>query len=137
MARNVTARAVHFRRGLNFFTLSNKPFIHSWLLVVPILAPTFTNPLRQTAEIQALPKLNWNAPRVLRCGNILYPGNRHSPCLHVTNPAAGMLLVVGGTHPCSYIQNPVKTDCRDPSAAQTQLERSPCVVMWERPVPRK
>ena len=29
MARNVTARAVHFRRGLNFFTLSNKPFIHS------------------------------------------------------------------------------------------------------------
>ena len=29
MARNVTARAVHFRCGLNFFTLSNKPFIHS------------------------------------------------------------------------------------------------------------
>ena len=30
MARNVKARAVHFRRGLNFFTLGKKPFIHSF-----------------------------------------------------------------------------------------------------------
>ena len=29
MARNVTAGAVHFRHGLNFFTVSNKPFMHS------------------------------------------------------------------------------------------------------------
>ena len=29
--RNVTAKAVHFRRGLNFFTLSNKPFIPSFI----------------------------------------------------------------------------------------------------------
>ena len=28
MARNVTAKAAHFRRGLNFLTLGNKPFIH-------------------------------------------------------------------------------------------------------------
>ena len=33
MARNVAARAAHahFRRGLNFFTLSNKPCIHSFI----------------------------------------------------------------------------------------------------------
>ena len=31
VARNVAARAAHFRRGLNFFTSSNKPFIHSSL----------------------------------------------------------------------------------------------------------
>ena len=27
----MTARAVHFRRGLNFFTLSNEPFIRSFI----------------------------------------------------------------------------------------------------------
>ena len=36
-----------------------------WLLAVPILAPTPRHPLRQTADIAALPELNWNAPRVL------------------------------------------------------------------------
>ena len=33
MVRHVTARAVHFRRGLNFFTLSNKPFTHSFKVI--------------------------------------------------------------------------------------------------------
>ena len=52
MARNVTARAVNFRRGLNTFTLSNKPFIHSSPQPIPVylaVKPTtkkFTNPAK-------------------------------------------------------------------------------------------
>ena len=42
------------------------------------------------------------------------------------------MLAVDSTHPRSNIQKPVKTDCRDPSAAQTQLEGSPHVAMWGR-----
>ena len=106
------------------------------LLVVPILACTFKNPLRQTAEIQALPKLNWKAPHVLRCGDVLYPGNRHSPCYE----PSGWHIAGCWWYPSLLIHSKTRQD-RQPRSKRcpSATGRLPmcCDVGDVRPVPRK